>query len=167
MRQLAQTLQAMSDPPSAPIARPRHEPACFIANAFPMPSQFSIVSSPCMNREDIGVTVRLHIAPASPADGGRTQSIVDGYRPLCIVRRPDGKEVLIGLCQLRLNSPIQPGESGEGMLNFAHAVTDAVKSNLHVGSEFDIAEGRHVVGVAQVMAIVDSVPGNGPSESVQ
>jgi translation elongation factor EF-Tu-like GTPase len=103
----------------------------------------------------IGVTLRADIRLSSPDQGGRTKPVLSGYRPLCIARRDDGTEEVVGLCQLEIADELLPGTSGEGKLLFAPAVSDAVKSLLKVGSEFSLAEGKRIVGSAWVIEVAD------------
>lgn len=105
-----------------------------------------------MSQPRFGVTLDLHLYVRATDAGGRSRPIVDGYRPLCIVGSLDG-ETVVGLCELHLDNPISPGESGVGRLSFDVAVSDTVRALLRVGSTFDLAEGHTVVATAEVKGI--------------
>jgi translation elongation factor EF-Tu-like GTPase len=105
-----------------------------------------------MSQPRFGVTFDLHLYVRATDAGGRSRPIVDGYRPLCIVGSLDG-ETVVGLCELHLDNPISPGESGVGRLSFDVAVSDTVRALLRVGSTFDLAEGQTVVAAAEVQGI--------------
>jgi hypothetical protein len=105
-----------------------------------------------MSQPRFGVTLDVHLDVRATDTGGRSRPIVDGYRPLCIVGSLDG-ETVVGLCELHLDNPISPGESGVGRLSFDMAVSDTVRALLRVGSTFDLAEGQTVVAAAEVQGI--------------
>ena len=105
-----------------------------------------------MSQPRFGVTLDLHLDVRATDAGGRTLPIFDGYRHLCIVDSLDG-ETVVGLCELHLDNPISPGESGVGRLSFDVAVSETVRALLRVGSTFDLAEGRTVVAAAEVQGI--------------
>jgi translation elongation factor EF-Tu-like GTPase len=105
-----------------------------------------------MSQPRFGVTLDIHLDVRATDAGGRSLPIVDGYRPLCIVGSPDG-ETVVGLCELHLDNPISPGESGVGRLSFDLAVSESVRALLNVGSTFALAEGRRVVAAAEVQGI--------------
>ena len=99
----------------------------------------------------LALDVTVHLLPTDA--GGRTQSIVSGYRPLCFIETPNGTERVFGLCWLDLDAPIAPGDSGDGRLSFDIAVSNDVRALLHVGSKFGLAEGAKRVGSAEVRRI--------------
>jgi hypothetical protein len=105
-----------------------------------------------MPQPRIGVTLDLHLDVRTTKAGGRKTPIVDGYRPLCIIDGPNG-ETIVGLCELRLDKPISPGESGVGRLSFDVAVSDDIRTLLRVGSTFEMAEGRTPIATAEVRRI--------------
>ena len=106
-----------------------------------------------MSPPQFGVTLDIRLDVRATDAGGPSRPIRDGYRPLCVIGGPHG-ETLIGLCELRLNDPIAPGESGIGRLSFDASVLDRVLALVHVGSTFELAEGRTVVAAAQVRGMV-------------
>jgi len=66
-----------------------------------------------------------------------------------------GDETVIGLCLLELANELLPGTEAEGTLRFAPVVSEIVRSVLKIGTEFMLAEGRHVVGHARVLGFAD------------
>src|SRR6266436_5150375 len=98
------------------------------------------------------MTLDLHLDVRATDAGGRSRPIVDGFRPLCIVGSLAG-ETVVGLCELHLDNPISPGESGVGRLSFDVAVSETVRALLKVGSTFTLAEGRIVVAAAEVQGM--------------
>jgi len=94
---------------------------------------------------DLDVTVRVHA-------GGRRTLIRSGYRPVTVVEA-EGKKTSIGLGELLLEAPIQPGSSGEGVLRFHREVSDLVKSLVRPGSQIFFVEGKNVVASVEVMDI--------------
>jgi translation elongation factor EF-Tu-like GTPase len=108
-----------------------------------------------MTRErDFGVTLVVDIRLLSTAEGGRRESIADGYRPLCLIDSPSGEDLVIGLCELELATDIRPGDTGTGRLKFDREVAEQVTSVLPVGSEFRLAEGQEPIGSAVVKSVV-------------
>jgi hypothetical protein len=103
-----------------------------------------------MMEPDIGVTLEVHIDLFPPEQGGLAVPIKSGYRPLCIVPTPDGRDVVIGLCELELAEQLAPGASGDGRLAFSSGVSDDVKRFLSVGASFSLAEGGRSIGRAEV-----------------
>jgi translation elongation factor EF-Tu-like GTPase len=106
-----------------------------------------------MTEPEIGVTLLIHIDLLTASQGGRTQPVQSGYRPLCVVATSDGTEVVIGLCELQLADDLPPGRSGEGRLSFSADVSDEVRSLLSPGSRFSLAEGARPIGKAEVRGI--------------
>jgi elongation factor Tu len=102
---------------------------------------------------DIGLRLRVEVALLSTDDGGRKSPIRDGYRPISVVGTGDD-ELLIGLAQLRLARELAPGDSGVGTLEFSRSVAELAKAKLPPGADFALAEGRKVVGRAQVLKVV-------------
>jgi hypothetical protein len=102
-----------------------------------------------MAPRNVGVTLDLRLEVLATAAGGRSRPIVTGSRPLCILDGPAGQTV-IGLCELRLERPIAPGESGIGRLSFAIDVSDEIWARLPVGSRFTLAEGPWPIAAAEV-----------------
>jgi len=100
----------------------------------------------------VGVTLDLHIDMRSTAAGGRQSPIADGYRPVCVIDGPNG-EAMIGLCELQLNHPVSPGNSGIGRLSFDISVSEQIRGLLHVGSRFALAEGPRRIAEAEVRGI--------------
>lgn len=101
----------------------------------------------------IGITLTVHVDLLTPENGGRTRPILSGYRPLCVMRKPDEKQVVIGLCELQLANQIYPGDSGDGRLSFSVDVSDLVRSLVTVGARFLLAEGNRPIGSAEVRDI--------------
>jgi translation elongation factor EF-Tu-like GTPase len=95
--------------------------------------------------------VEVALRPAN--EGGRSISVQSGYRPLCRFRRYGGDEVTVGMCELEVERPIRPGETVRGTFAFDEGVSQTVRSLVHVGTEFDLAEGAQIVGRARVLAI--------------
>jgi hypothetical protein len=95
-----------------------------------------------VTKPNIGVTLLIDIHLLMTEEGGRTCSVRSGYRPICIIPRPDCADALIGLCELQLVEEIPPGRTGEGRLAFATDVADEVRSLVSVGSRFTLAEGH-------------------------
>jgi hypothetical protein len=104
-----------------------------------------------MSQPEFGVTLDL-LLDARPNHGGRSRPIVDDFRPLCIIDGRNG-ESTIGLCELHLDAPISPGESGVGRLSFDVTVSEDVRELLRVGSVFDLAEGRRRIARVEVRGI--------------
>jgi translation elongation factor EF-Tu-like GTPase len=100
-----------------------------------------------------GATIDITFRLLSTQEGGRRGYVADGYRPLCLVRTEVGDERLIGMCQLDLTRHVEPGESGAGRLRFDVSVSPLVRALLKVGTEFSLAEGRHVVASARVVEV--------------
>lgn len=109
-----------------------------------------------MPASDIGLRLNVAIRLLDAGDGGRTQPVVSGYRPLCVVESREGGEVVIGLAELQLASEVAPGTSGEGVLQFSSDVADLAVSLLSVGTKFALAEGQRRVGEATVLDVLDS-----------
>jgi hypothetical protein len=105
-----------------------------------------------MSQPRFGVTLDVHLDVRATDTGGRSRPIVDGYRPLCIVGSL-AVETVVGLCELHLDNPISPGESGVGRHSDDAAVADTVRALLRVRSTFDWAEGQTVVAAAEVQGI--------------
>jgi hypothetical protein len=106
-----------------------------------------------LNSPEIGVTFLIYIDLLTVEQGGLSQPLQSGYRPLCIIPRSDGTEVVIGLCELQLADDLPPGGSGEGHLAFSADVSDEVRSLLSTGSRFSLAEGTRPIGKAQIRGI--------------
>ncbi len=106
-----------------------------------------------MGEPQFATRFKIAIHLVSAEEGGRTQTVRSGYRPLCVVRR-QGRDETIGLCELDLVGELQPGTSGTAILGFAPEVTEHARSALTPGSKFDLAEGNRVIGSAEVIAIV-------------
>jgi translation elongation factor EF-Tu-like GTPase len=106
-----------------------------------------------MSEPMYGITLTVHVELLTPETGGRTRPIQSGYRPLCVTRKPDGTQVVIGLCELQLDKEIYPGDSGDGRLSFAVDVSEEVRSMVTVGARFQLAEGNHPIGSAEVRDI--------------
>jgi hypothetical protein len=106
------------------------------------------VSSP-----DIGLVLTVRVDLFKSEAGGRSRPIETGYRPIC--RFPDRyeHETVVGLCELELPEPLNPGTSGEGRLSFDAAVSGQVRSLISRGSRFVLAEGPNVIGAAHVLGI--------------
>lgn len=105
-----------------------------------------------MSPPQFGVTLDLRIDMRAIDAGGRRTPIGDGYRPLCIIDGPDG-QITVGLCELRLDDSLSPGESGIGRLSIDVFHTDRIRALLRVGSSFQLAEGDRVVATAWVLEI--------------
>jgi hypothetical protein len=99
----------------------------------------------------LSVDVRVDLLPTKA--GGRSQPIVSGYRPLCILEGADGEERSFGLCELQLADSLAPGDSDDGRLSFDIAVSDEVRALLGVGNRLTLAEGAKRIGSAEVRAI--------------
>src|SRR5437870_4331745 len=65
------------------------------ADRSPVP--FNAMSAPTIG---LALDVTVDLLPTDA--GGRTQSIVSGYRPLCFIETPNGTERVFGLCWLDL-----------------------------------------------------------------
>jgi hypothetical protein len=100
-----------------------------------------------------GVTLVVHLELLAPEHGGRTGAIRSGYRPLCLMPRADGGQLLVGLCELELHDEIKPGEAGDGRLSFLVDVSDQVRSLVDIGTRFVLAEGPRPIGSAEVRGI--------------
>lgn len=105
-----------------------------------------------MPQPDFGVTLDLGIEMRATEADGRSRPIVNGSRPLCVIDGPAG-QTTIGLCEIRLDRPIAPGESGNGRLSFDVAVSEEIRALLHVGSRFVLADGPRQIADAEVRAI--------------
>ena len=103
-----------------------------------------------MHRPELGLTLFVRIELLTTAQGGRTRPIDSGYRPICLIPVTDGPDAKVGLCEVSLDSPLRPGESGVGRMKFARAVSEHVGSLLRVGSRLTLAEGTHPIGHAEI-----------------
>jgi hypothetical protein len=106
-----------------------------------------------MDRPDFGVALTVRIDLLTAAEGGRTQPVRSGYRPICLIPVTDGPDEMVGMCELSLDNPLTPGETGAGRLKFHGTVSERVRSLVRVGSRFALAEGNHRIGHAEVLAI--------------
>jgi translation elongation factor EF-Tu-like GTPase len=106
-----------------------------------------------MDRPEFGLTLTVRIDLLTTAQGGRTHPVRSGYRPICLIPVTDGPDVMVGMCELSLDNPLTPGETGVGRLKFARAVSELVRSLVRVGSRFALAEGNHPIGHAEVREI--------------
>jgi hypothetical protein len=100
-----------------------------------------------------GLSLRVIVDLLPSNAGGLSHPIVSGYRPLCVVEGPGGDERIFGLCELLLDHPLAPGDTGEGRLLFDVSVSDEVRGLLPGGSRFALAEGARQIGWAQVRGI--------------
>jgi len=105
-----------------------------------------------MPQRDFGLTLDLRIAMRATDAGGRARPIDSGSRPLCVIDGPAG-QTMIGLCEIDLDRPIAPGESGLCRLWFDVAVSDEIRALLQVGSRFSLADGTRPFADAEVRAI--------------
>jgi hypothetical protein len=64
---------------------------------------------------------------------------------------PDGDDVVVGLCELRLEAEVAAGGSGDGVLRFSRAVSDEVRRLARVGGEIRLTEGNREIGRAQIL----------------
>lgn len=87
--------------------------------------------------------------------GGLAHPISSGYRPLCVVTRPDGSVIVAGLCELQLDAELAPGASASGKLVFDDEVFSELRRNIGPGSAFALAEGQRRIATA----VVESVSG--------
>jgi hypothetical protein len=99
---------------------------------------------------EIGVVATIKFRLFAVGEGGRQTPVDDGYRPLVKTCDRDD-ETVIGLCVLRLNGPVAPGEDGFGRLAFSALVTPAVHEHLRVGSCLYLAEGTRSIGTGEVL----------------
>ena len=106
-----------------------------------------------MDRPDFGVELAVRIDLLTTAQGGRIHPIGSGYRPICLIPVTDGPDAMVGMCELSLDNPLTPGETGVGRLKFHRAVSELVRSLVRVGSRFALAEGNHPIGQAEVREI--------------
>lgn len=102
-----------------------------------------------------GFTVKVAIELLTPDRGGRTQPIMNGYRPLCIIDTENSHRTIIGLCELQLTRTLalQPGESGDGTLTFLQSVAGEARAVLTMGSEVSLGEGTRIIGFARVVGV--------------
>jgi translation elongation factor EF-Tu-like GTPase len=105
--------------------------------------------------EKFGFTIRVRLAMLSRDKGGKARPILSGYRPLCVIRNLDGSDTTIGLCELQLceGPSLAPGDTAEVLIRFHEDVADLAKRLLMVGTDFNLAEGAHIFGLARVLQL--------------
>jgi translation elongation factor EF-Tu-like GTPase len=106
-----------------------------------------------MESRHFGVRLEVQLWLLTREQGGLPVPIFNGYRPLVVVSRPSNGEVVIGLSELQLDQPIPPGQTGTAMLAFDRAVESEVRSLLHPGTIFSLAEGKRIIAKAQVLNV--------------
>lgn len=102
---------------------------------------------------EVGLTLVARINLKSAEEGGRRWSIEGRFRPLCHFTAADGGTAVIGLCEVTLPNPLSPGGATTGRFLFDRSVSVQVRELARVGSTFGVAEGPHVIGIAEVVAI--------------
>ncbi|HTZ87367.1 MAG TPA: hypothetical protein VMB05_11935 [Solirubrobacteraceae bacterium] len=105
----------------------------------------------------IELSLRVMATLIETEKGGRQGPIsASSYRPWCRVRDRDGSEVLIGMCEMRFDGVVAPGETSEGELVFAEA--EPATRLLPVGTKFEFIEGLRSVASCEVLAARSTPP---------
>jgi hypothetical protein len=104
-----------------------------------------------MKRFGLTLLVQLHLLGTQ--EGGRSNPISSGYRPLCEFSGVPGSGPTVGLCEVALmdGETLAPGATGRAWLQFAPAVAGLVRSLAAASHEVLILEGNRIVGRAIVM----------------
>ena len=107
-----------------------------------------------MHESRIGLKLDVEVRLKPQAQGGRSTPLVAGYRPLCVFTR-NGDKVTIGLCELDMATPLEAGMTGRATLAFDERVALRVRELVRVGTQFELSEGRQVIGSARVLGLRD------------
>jgi elongation factor Tu len=105
-----------------------------------------------MDHSSIVTMARIRLL--SPAEGGKTRPVSGRWLPNHNFSGPDGSETVIGIVDLTGHDEVRPGESVDAQVQFLGQ--PGLREMLRPGREWRIQEGRRLVGVGTVLAVLPS-----------